>query len=264
MALKGKEKGGAIVKWDEQMAAYAERFAKQEAAVGLGQFISIRNAKMSFNGNEVPGNKLSVIVLDSVLENAMYVGQFDPSTPQSPICYAFGRTDAEMKPHEKAPQPQSPTCSTCEHNVFGTSDRGKGKACGNVRRLALIPASDLEQAQDIEEAKLAYLKVPVTSVKAWAGYVQQLSNTLKRPPFAVVTEISVQPDNKTQLKVQFRMVESITEAKLFKALLAKHEEAEKAIIFPYPEFEESTSRKPARGAVSKAKGKSGGVTRRKF
>jgi hypothetical protein len=37
-------------------------------------------------------------------------------------------------------QPQSDLCKTCEHNQWGSADKGRGKACQNRRRLTMIPA----------------------------------------------------------------------------------------------------------------------------
>lgn len=225
-----KKTGTALVNWEDELAKYATEAQAVEASVSTGNFISTKGGRLSYNGGEVPGNKMNVIILDHVLENHFYEGRFDPDTPQSPICFAFGRVEDELAPHEKSDQPQNDTCAGCPNNEWGTADQGKGKACKNIRRLALIPEDGLD---DISAATVAYLKVPVTSVKAWAGYVNQLAGSLRRPPFGVITEISIVPDPKTQFKVQFAHVDTIQDAEVFEAIIAKRSAITEEIMAPY-------------------------------
>lgn len=244
-------KTASIVKWDEALAARAQMAKKAEESVSTGSFISLKSGVMSYNGNPVPGNKLDVVVVDAILENHYFEGAYDPNTPQSPVCYAFGRDEDDMAPHEKVEEPFSDKCKGCPNNEWGSADTGRGKACKNVRRLAIIPADALDDgAQGIEDAAIAYLKVPVTSVKSWAGYVNQLAATNK-PPLAFVTEISVTPDAGSQFKVNFKAKESIEDGELIGALLAKADVVEQTIAFPYQPVEEAPA-KPARNARAKA------------
>lgn len=241
----------AVVKWDEALAARAQMAKKAEESVSTGSFISLKSGVMSYNGNPVPGNKLDVVVVDAILENHHFDDAYDPNTPQSPSCYAFGRDEDEMSPHEKVDEPFSEKCKGCPNNEWGSADTGRGKACKNVRRLAVIPADALDGgAEGVEEAAIAYLKVPVTSVKAWAGYVNQLA-AANKPPLAFVTEISVTPDAGSQFKVNFKAKESIEDGELIGALLAKADVVEQTIAFPYQPVEEAPA-KPARGARGKA------------
>jgi hypothetical protein len=127
----------------------------------------------------------------------------------------------------------------------------RGKGCKNIRRLALIAEDGLE---DIENAEIAFLKVPVTSVRYWSGHVQTLASQLKRPPFAVVTEISVVPDPKTQFAVKFRVAGQIDDPDVIQALIARHEAVADQIAFPYsknadrPEPAKPAARGPAKFA----------------
>lgn len=246
-------KGGKLVKWDEQMAAMAEAAAAAEQG-GSGNFMSLKGGVMSYRGNQLPGNKVEVIVLASIQENQFFMGDYDPDSPQSPACYAFGRKEPGkeliMVPHEQAPQKQASSCAECEHFEWGSAEKGRGKACKEVRRLCLILADSLEVKNGIADAEEVFLKVPVTSVKAWSGYVQQIAG-LKRPPFAVVTEISVVSDPKTQFRLQFKLVEQVKDAPTFEALLTRHKDAEAKIITPYPVFDEEE--KSRRGSKKKSR-----------
>lgn len=220
-----------VNKFDAQLAALAQTSAvAEEAALGGGAFLSTKNGRLSFGGNPVPGDKMNVVIFDSILENHYYNVAFDPKSPASPVCYAFGRDEKQMAPHAKCEEPQSGACKGCPLNEFGSADKGRGKACSNVRRLALIPEGGLD---DVEGAEVAYLKVPVMSVKNWANYVTQLNTGLKRPPLAVVTEVSVVPDDKSQFRVQFKLVREIKDSEQLGALMAKNALEADRIGFPY-------------------------------
>lgn len=243
-----KGAGTALTRWDQQLLADANLARAQEESVMLGSFLSLRGGVLSFNGNPFPGNKVNAIVLDSVLENVFYGAKFDPDSPASPKCYAFGRDNDGMAPHEKAPDKQHATCKGCPQNEWESGDRGRGKACKNSRRLAVILADEaLKSAATLKDAQLAFLRVPVTSVKAWAGYVTQLANVAKKPTYAVVTELALTPDPKTQFKLSFKLAANITNGALYDELIAKRKAAMEGIIFPYAVREDGGDGGAARG-----------------
>lgn len=234
----------AVVKWDVALAARAHAAKKAEASVSVGDFVSLRGGIMSYGGNPVPGNRLDVIVVDSILENTYFDGAYDPDKPQSPACYAFGRDEDEMAPHEAVAEPVADSCAGCPNNEWGSADVGRGKACKNVRRLALITADALDDGEEgVTDADVAYLKVPVTSVRAWAGYVNQLAATDK-PPLAFVTEISVVPDAGSQFKVVFKAKSPVEDGALIGALLAKADVVAQTIAFPYQPAEAQAAQRP--------------------
>lgn len=259
VANKVKKPGTKLVKWDEALAARAQIAKKAEESVATGSFISLKSGIMTYNGNPVTGNKLDVVVIDSIMENKHYSSKYDANNPGSPTCYAFGRTEDTMAPHEQAELPVSEACAGCPNNEWGSGDEGRGKACKNVRRLAVISADALDDGADgVDEATVAYIELPVTSVKAWAGYVNQLVATANKPPLAFVTEVSLSPDTKTQFKVSFKAKEAIEDGELIGALLAKADVVEQSIAFPYTPnpAEARPSRRrpaPARKPVAQAK-----------
>ncbi len=246
-------KSTAVAKWDEALAARANIAKKAEASVSTGEWISMKGGQLSYQGNVVPGNKMDVVILAYRLENQFYEGKYDPSQPQAPSCYAFGIDDESLAPHEKSENRQAEACHGCPNNEWGSSETGRGKACKNVRRVCVIPADALDNgAEGIKDASWAFLKVSVTSVKGWAGYVNQLAQ-LSRPPLAFVTEISVTPDADSKFKVNFNAKESIEDGELIGALLEKADKAEGAIEFPYQPVEQTVAM-PKNGRGSKARG----------
>lgn len=241
----------ALAKWDEALAARAKIAKKAEASVSTGEWISLKSGQLSFQGNAVPGNKMDVVILAYRLENQFFKEKYDKDRPQAPNCYAFGIDDESMSPHEKSDDPQADACHGCPNNEWGSAEEGRGKACKNVRRVCVIPADALDGgAEGIKDASWAFLKVPVTSVKGWAGYVNSLSQ-LNRPPLAFVTEIMVTPDSDSQFKVNFNAKESIEDGALIGALLEKADKAEAAIEFPYQPVEQTVAM-PKNGRGGKA------------
>jgi len=193
--------GQEITSYDAQLAEMAARYAEQEQLSG-GTFLSTRGGTLSFGDTVMPGNQACVIVLDAVKENTYYPDDFDPDTPAAPRCYAFGRDNDVMGPHPSMQldlnyfKPQAVDCSGCSFNEWGSADKGRGKACQNRRRLALVPAGyyspkrgsrdfDLEIFTDPDHYKksdIAFIKLPVLSVKNWSKYVTQIANSIHRTP----------------------------------------------------------------------------------
>ena len=98
------------------------------------------------------------------------------------------------------------------------------------RRLLLIPADSITTAESVASAEVAALRPPVTSLKNYANYVQTVAATLKRPPLAVITELSVVPDPKTQFKVVFNVVKAIEDPAIIQAIIKRStEETQRAI-----------------------------------
>ena len=235
----------AVVSWDEELARAATIAGSMEAGAGGLQFFSMQAGQLSFNDMPVPGNQMAVVVLDYILENIYYTEKWEAGNPLPPTCFAFGREDHKMTPHPvvfEHQQEQNAQCRDCPRNEWASAETGRGKACRNTRRLAVISAGTLDpqtarftafdDPQHYADAPIQYLKLPVTSVKPWSGYVKQLIATVKRPPFGVFTRIRVVPDSKTQFRVECSALSPISDD-LRSVIMTRHADAEKAIDFPY-------------------------------
>lgn len=256
-----KKASTEVVKWDDELAKQAEIAAGMEANTGGGQFFSLKSGILSWQDAPLAGNQMAVVVLDSVLENVFYEGKYDPDTPQGPMCFAFGRDEKDLAPHSivmEAGNNQSEGCHDCPMNEWGSADVGRGKACRNTRRLAMIPAGTFDQNgkfelnEDVEHyasTAIGFMKLPVTSVKGYASFVKQVAGTLRRPPFGIVTKVKVVPDAKSQFKVVFEPIMSLPD-ELMSAIMQRHEEAEATIDFPYqPNEEVEAAPKRSKAAV---------------
>jgi len=195
------------VNWEQELAKDAKAAAEAERPKLAA--ISLRGGIMAYEKVNIPGNKLNAIIIASVMEHRWYKDEFNPNKPSSPACFAFhdGTDGVPWMPHPDSAIPQADSCAMCPKNEWG-SDRkgGRGKDCKEVRKLALLMGT--------EGKEMALLSIPVMSVKNWSNYVNQVAASAKRPPWGVITEISVRPDPRSQFVVNFDLVDLIPEDKL--------------------------------------------------
>jgi hypothetical protein len=272
--------GTEVVDWEAQMAAQAEIAASaQRASGGGGKFFSMKAGVLSYDGTPMPGNRAAVIVIASTLENSYYPEAFVEGVPSSPVCFAFAEHEAALEPHNAVDndpyfERQHDTCQGCPRNEWGSARIGKGKACSNVQRLALIPAGNfvekstgrtksvefqgvIEDEAHYAAAETAFIKLPVMSVKNFANYVKQLFGDLKRPPHGVFTEMWVEPDARSQFKVMFEVIDAIPND-LLGVIMPRHSKEQAAIDFPYnPPAEPDAQAAPA-SSGNKLRGKTPG------
>lgn len=256
--VKANKNAGALVPWKQQMEEQAAIAAGMEASTATGQFFSTKGGILSFNDSPIPNNEMGVIILDSILENVFYAGRYDPDSPQGPTCFAFGRNDVEMAPHEIVIDKQHETCAGCPQNEFGSAETGRGKACKNTRRIAMIPAGSFNKGGEFEseddeqhyvDAQAAFLRLPITSVKGYAAFVKQIAAVLRRPPCGIFTKVSVVPDASDQFKVVFTPIAPVPD-ELMPIVMKRNEDMKLLIDFPYKPFDEEAA--PARPAARKA------------
>lgn len=253
---RGKKTTTALANWDEELAKHAVIVAEMEQSSAGGQFFSFRGGQLKFNDAPIPNNTMAVIILDHIFENVMYEGKFDPENQAGPICFAFGRDEKTLTPHKDAVNKQAENCGVCPNNAWGSAAEGRGKACGNRRRLAMIPAGHIESGQfevyDDEFfniAPIAFMKLPVTSIKGFASFVQQVALQAKRPPFGIFTKVQVVPDDRTQFRVTFEQIGPVPNA-LATAIMKRREEASGTIDFPYKAEENVAEKSKPRGKKS--------------
>lgn len=200
--------------------------------------INFRAGVMSYNGEQIKGNKLSVIIVGAAFLNVYYGSKFDPDHPSNPDCFAISPDGKEMAPHENVARPISPKCAMCAYNQWGSDVRDgkptRGKRCKEVRKLVALPASALaDGAEAIAVAELAQMRLPVTSIKAWGGFVNTVAATLALPYYAVVADITTVPDMKTQFKVIITPSAPIQDAEVLGAIMRRREEAMRICLLPF-------------------------------
>lgn len=234
-----------VTNWQEKLAADAKQIAAQERPAASR--ISLKGGIMTYMNQPVRGNSLEVIILGGIVEHAYYPGRYDPNKIEAPDCFAFGTGEEgeDMAPHEKSYKPQATTCAECPLFQWGSdanSPSKKGKACKERRKLVFMPADAIKEGSNIAKAELATVDTPVTSVAVWKNYVNYLSNTEARPPWAVVTKLSLVPDPRTQIKLVFEHLFNIGDSSLG-ALHSRIPAAVELLQVPYEKTEAGLSAK---------------------
>lgn len=278
-----KDAGTAVMSWQDKMKADAAKQAEMEKSSGGGKFFSMRAGVLKFDDVALPGNQFAGIILHGIYENVFYEEKFDADNKTPPTCFAFwdpesGQDVDEMQPHEDVDKEdcftrQSDMCEGCPQNEWGSADKGKGKACSNRRRLALIPAGiyksqgknkglELEMftdEADFAKSDIAFMKLPVTSVKNYSAFVREISEQLGRPTWGVFANIEVEAHERYQVAVNFELLDVIPD-ELMEIVFKRHREAVDITAFPYrpPSDEEEEEKAPVK-KVNSGRKLSGGA-----
>lgn len=277
-----KATGTAITDWRAEAAAQAKKAAEIEKNEGGGRFFSMKAGQLKFDDVALPGNTMAVVIVGVAHENVYYREKYDPDNKTPPTCFAFWKDTMEHDQDEMGPpedpvdtekdkagelvfERQSEICKDCWANEWASAETGKGKACSNRRRLAVIPAGTFvslgknkglelkmfENEGDFKKSDLAYLKLPVMSVKAYSAYVREISEQLSKPLWAVFTQVSVVPDERSQFKVEFELIEEVPD-EFMDVIFKRHKEAMDEIDFPYrAPSEDEEDAKPVKNNASK-------------
>lgn len=159
--------------------------------------MSIRGAKwrISEGGEEkpiyIPGStdlapSIRVVLLKANpnISKIYYEGAYVEGSDAPPAC----SSSDGFHPSPDAPKPQAQSCGACKHNVWGSKISPSGakiKACGDARRMAILPSDDLQFAPIL-------LRVPGASLTDLADYGKKLKKA-GAPYAAVVTKLSFDP-----------------------------------------------------------------------
>lgn len=275
--MAAKKTGTEVVSWQDAAKKAAGVQAEAEKSTGGGNFFSMRAGVLKFDDIELPGNQMACVILHGIYENVYYDTKFDPENKTPPACFAFwdpttgDDADEEMQPHEDVDKEdcftrQSDLCHGCPQNEWGSADTGKGKACSNRRRLAIIPAGmykslgknkglELEmfdEEADFSKSDIAFMKLPVTSVKRYSQFVREVSEQLGKPTWAVFCNIEVSPHDRFQVEVNFELIDEIPD-ELMDVVYKRQQEAAGVTAFPYrpPSDEDEGKEAPVKNTAAK-------------
>jgi hypothetical protein len=199
-----------VVNWEDRLAQDAKDIAKHERPA-LSR-ISLRSGILSYQDQPYKDNQMEAVIIAHIHERAYYEQDFDPDVQYPPTCYAQSTDGVNMVPHGDIVEPQNASCDGCWADKFGSAKRGKGKACGQRRKLALMPA--LDNPAEYANAELALLSIPVTSVKNFGTYVNVLASAHLRAPWGMITKIYVKPHPKFQFQVFFEPISKLPDEAL--------------------------------------------------
>lgn len=207
---KSKSAGTALtsMKDIEDMYAVDAKAAADAAPIAGGPpLISTKGEQFQIGENLLPDTLELIVVAEGVLRT-YYDSDYDPDQKSPPACFAVAvaekNVDSMIVSHESSPNRQGGKdfkCQGCEMNVFGTAERGKGKACGEYRRLAVVFADDKALSSGEGNITWGYLNLSPTALGDWGKFVQGLDRVERRPPHGVVIKFTFDRKNqKEQLR----------------------------------------------------------------
>jgi hypothetical protein len=135
-----------------------------------------------------PRNSIEVVILKANphLSKIWYENGYVEGSDAPPDCSAA----SGIQPDQGVPKPQSTFCANCPKNAWGTAaNGGKGKACGDSRRLAIVPLPDIKN-EALGGPLL--LRVPAASLQDLAAFDQKYSQQ-GYPYFAIGVRIAFDP-----------------------------------------------------------------------
>lgn len=195
-AVKKKSTGKQMITMEQleaQMAVEAESDAGRVGTGSSGSTISISGGSFTFKEADL-GEELDVVIVDFININEWYDRPYDPDGElTAAACCAVNRDDSDyMVPFDDSPVKQADECCECEYNEWGSAANGKGKMCGNKRKLLVVHPDELEN--DVDSIEVAYLRVSPTSIKNFDKYIKGVSKVSKRPSYGVITQMTFDED----------------------------------------------------------------------
>lgn len=199
----------ALVQYDPSVPAFLRNenllALAQKATAGLSMGapprLSFRGSRFRWvaaDGTETPlpadgqpGNNsisVDVIVLDASehVSKFYYDKQYDPNADDaSPACFS----DNGVGPSVRTQKPQALLCQSCPMNAWGSKITSQGtqiKACSDVKKLAVIPVSNVN-------GPAFMLSIPAASLKMWSAAVNAVSQRGIPIP-ALVFRLGFDPD----------------------------------------------------------------------
>lgn len=183
---KGNDMTNAVVDIRAQLRAEIEA-TKDRVAPPSGGKISTQGKIFTLPDGRTSSGPLKLIVLDWRIVHSYYTGIYDPAKRASPDCWALS-TNLDCAPDPaKVKAAKCDSCAKCPFNEWGSAATGKGKACKESRRLAVIPTDATPDTIPL------LLEVSPTGIKSFEAYVTRL-NSIGKHPMEAVAEVAFKSD----------------------------------------------------------------------
>lgn len=174
-----------VVDIQAQLKAQAEAMAGRTAPP-TGSAIRATQDKNFKMPDGTTCTEFDAVIVDFRAVHNFYDGAYNPNDIKPPVCFAIGINPKEMVPSDKSPEKQNDACGTCPNYQWGSE--GKGKACKEGRKLALLPTNDAGDDVDAE-ADLWTMVVSPTAVKGFDSFVQNLARMYTMPPAGFIVTV---------------------------------------------------------------------------
>ena len=189
-----------VVSVQELRTQLAARLQQQQSSLPPPSSTRI---KLTKEGLELPTGarmaKISAVVVDMVYINTWYNKRYIAGQVESPACWALNANFAELAPDKSVEKPAHATCEGCPNNEWDSGPGGRGKACGNKVRLAIVTPDSTN------ESPVFTVDLPPTSQSGFVNLLRKLAVPIQ----SVV--LSIEQDPKSEYpKLLFNTVGEIS------------------------------------------------------
>lgn len=163
-------------------AIFAGRDVKDTLGAGIAASFAVMGYKgkiwsIRYRGEETkllraegdPIASIEAIIVASAdhLSKLFYEGGYQEGNTNPPDCFS----NDGIVPDAASPKKQNPVCATCPKNAWGSAVNaatgGKGKACGDFKRTAIVPLADPKN--EVFGGPML-LRIPAASLQDAASY----------------------------------------------------------------------------------------------
>jgi hypothetical protein len=168
-----------------------------------------RNVPMMRRDNpDEPVSSIEIVfVAASRFKSKVYYAHGYEGGNEKPTCFS----STGVAPDQNAQEKQTAACASCKWNVIGSGTNGRGKACSDSKRMAIVPANDIE---NIDFGGPMLLRIPAGSLNDFAIYADQLAKS-GYPLYAVATRVSFVP-TESYPKFKFSGIRVLTDEEIDK------------------------------------------------
>lgn len=151
-----------------------------------GHRISLKGKAFTFPDGKVTNGLIQAVILDWRSINLYYRGVYNPSKIEAPVCFAIAKKRDDLKPSPNCEDPQAESCgeNNCQWDKWGSAPGGgKGKACKNTYRLAVVPVDATT------DTPIWTIDLAPSSTGNFTNFVNNLKAAKSALPFQVVTTL---------------------------------------------------------------------------
>jgi hypothetical protein len=138
------------------------------------------------NGDPIQSIELVLVKSNKMPSKTYYKSKFKEGDNSPPTCWS---SDG-IKPDAGVKEPQHAACATCPHNQWGSrisEDGKKGRACSDVRRMAVVFADELRRKGT--DSHMFLMRVPPASLNPLKDYAEKVLGPAGVEYFAVATRV---------------------------------------------------------------------------
>ncbi len=194
-----KPNAGSIVSIQEQLKAQAASVAGRTE--GSSKSVKYSDGKFVLPNGFQTNDPIKVVILDFVTQHVKFEKAYKAGEVSPINCAAVGDNPREMKPYDSIATPENSTCSGCWANEYKSASNGDGKACKQVRAMAVL-VQDSDGNID-PDGPIYTLTTSPTSNKVFDGYVKSVAAAFMLPPVGVVTTLDLDTTTSKWVSLQF-------------------------------------------------------------